>query len=66
MHYQANQAIDFDVNRVFWLLFHLGKAGPDSKFIHAPLWYASGQYAKDLPEGPVSFYHQYIESGKFA
>lgn len=66
MHNQTKGSIDFYMNHFFWLPSHLEKAGPDSKFIHAPLWHAPGQYAKDLPEGPVSFYCQYIEPGKFA
>lgn len=59
-------SIDFSVNHLFWLPFHLEKAGPDSKLIHAPLRHASGQHAQDLPEGSISFHCQYIKPGNFA
>lgn len=46
------------------LPFHLEKAGPDSRSVHAPVRHAAGQHAKDLLEGSVSLYCQYIQSGK--
>lgn len=45
---------------------HLEEAGTDSESVHAALWYAPGQYAKNLPEGPVSFHREHIQSGTFA
>lgn len=45
---------------------HLEEAGTDSEPVHAFVWHAAGQYAKNLPEGPVPFHSEYIQSGMFA
>lgn len=63
---KPRSSLIFHVYHFFWLPVHPEKAGPGSKFIHAPLRHASGQHATDLPEGPVSFHCQYVEPGKFA
>lgn len=42
------------------------EAGTDSEPLHAPVWHAVGQYAENLPEGPVSFHCEYIQSGMIA
>lgn len=44
-------------------LFFLGKTSTNSKPVHATLWNAFGQYAKDLHEGYVPFQYQYFQSG---
>lgn len=44
----------------------LEEAGTDSKSVHAAVWHAAGQYAKNLPEGLVPFHREYIQSGTFA
>lgn len=50
----------------FLVCLHLEEAGTDSKSVHAAVWHAPGQYAKNLPEGPVSFHREYIQSGTSA
>lgn len=44
-------------------LFFLGKTSTNSKPVHATLWNAFGQYAKNLYEGYVPFQYQYLQSG---
>lgn len=59
----ANQCSLINLFRLIYITYFLGKTSTNSKPVHATLWNAFGQYAKDLHEGYVPFQYQHFQSG---